>query len=319
MIRSVSILIPTHDRCEILERSLQSLERLELPRTVSVEAVVVANACSDATEAVVRKRAAAAPFPLRLLREPTPGLNPARNAGVRAAEGEILAFLDDDAFVEPGWLHGLLAAFERHPADLVAGRVSLWWEAVARPDWVSDAVERLLSRLDLGDETRPLPRPETLVGANFAVRREVADAVGDFAPNLDRSGRELLSGGDTEFAIRAERAGYRLYYAPAMAVRHRVEPGRLARPHLDRLARGRGRTAVVLAGMTGDPRRLGLLREGVAQIAYGGWLELRSGIGRDRRRRVHGRLIRMRGLGKVEQVLRDLPRRFATDPGTSPG
>lgn len=308
MTRSVSILIPTHDRAEILERSLESLREVRRPEGVTVEAVVIANACSDSTEETVRSKTASFPFPLRLVSEPTPGLNPARNAGARAARGEILAYLDDDAFVEPGWLEGLVRCFERYPADLVAGRVVLWWEALPRPDWVSPPVERLLSRLDLGDEPRPLPGPSKVVGANFALRREVLEAVGAFSPHLDRSGKELLSGGDTELAHRIQRAGYRLYYCPEMSVRHWVAPPRLAGPHLDRLARARGRTRVAVAASLGAPPQGRLLKQGLAQIVRGGWQELSSRLFRDRRRAVAGRLNRLRGVGKVEGVLRDLVR-----------
>lgn len=314
MTRSVSILIPTHDRAGILGRSLESLRALHPAEGVSVEAVVIANACSDATEETVRAKIDSFPFPLRLATEAAPGLNVARNAGARAAQGEILAYLDDDAFVEPGWLRGLLRAFERFPADLVAGKTVLWWEEVDRPSWSSPAVEQLLSRLELGPDVIELPSPGQLVGANFAVRRTVVEELGGFASGLDRSGSDLLSGGDTELATRAQRAGYRLYYSPEMAVRHWVAPRRLSLAYLSRLARARGRTRVVLASRTGDHGRLQLLKGGAAQIVSGGWKELRSRVSRNRRLAVDGRLTWMRGLGSVSRVLGE---RLGTRPKDS--
>lgn len=302
--RSVSVLIPTHDRAEILARSLESLRRLERPEGVEVEAIVVANACTDGSEATVEEKMHSFPFPLRLVPEPTPGLNLARNRGARAARGEILAYLDDDAFVEPGWLKGLLRAFESFSADLVAGKTVLWWEEVDRPSWSSPAVEQMLSRLDLGPTEMELPRPGLLVGANFAVRRRVVEDLGGFAPYLDRAGTDLLSGGDTDLALRAHRAGYTIYYSPGMAVAHWVAPSRLSRTYLDRLARARGRTRVLLNETSGARRRLAWLKTGCAQIVHGAWEELRWRIAGDPARAVAGRLTRMRGIGTVGAVPR---------------
>lgn len=302
MQRPVSILIPTHDRAEILARSLESLRRLERPGGVEVEAIVVANACTDGSEATVEKKMHSFPFPLRLVPEPTPGLNVARNRGARAAQGEILAYLDDDAFVEPGWLRGLLRAFETSPADMVAGKTVLWWEKVDRPSWTSPAVEQLLSRLDLGPTAMELPRPGLLVGANFAVRRDVIEDLGGFAPHLDRAGTDLLSGGDTDLALRAHRAGYTIYYSPEMAVAHWVAPSRLSSTYLDRLARARGRTRVLLSETSGGRPRLAWLKTGCSQIVHGAWEEFRSRIAGDTARAVAGRLTRMRGIGTVGAV-----------------
>lgn len=312
MRRSVSILIPTHDRAEILGRSLESLRALHLVGGVAVEAVVIANACSDATEETVREKMDSFPFPLRLATEPVPGLNLARNAGARVAQGEILAYLDDDAFVEAGWLEGLLAAFEGSTADLVAGKTVLWWEEVDRPSWSSPAVEQLLSRIDLGPHPMELPRPSQLVGANFAVRRRVVEDLGGFAPHLDRVGTGLLSGGDTDFALRAHRAGYELYYSPDMAVAHWVAPSRLSQAYLNRLARARGRTRVLLSETSGARRRLAWLKTGCSQIVHGAWEELRWRIAGDPARAVAGRLTRMRGIGTVGAV----PRSSARPGGT---
>jgi GT2 family glycosyltransferase len=312
--RSVSILIPTHDRSEILGRSLESLRELRRPSGTELEAVVVANACTDGTEEAVRGKAESFPFPLRLVPEPEPGLNVARNTGARAARGEVLAYLDDDAFVEPGWLAGLLRAFGEYPADLVAGKVVLWWEAIERPAWSSPAVERLLSRLDLGPEVVELPRPGLLMGANFAVRREVLERLGGFVSGLDRAGKDLLSGGDTELAVRAHREGYRLFYAPRMCARHWVAPSRLSRTYLCRLARARGRTRVLLAERLGENDRLDLLRLGCAQVVSGAWNELRARLTQNDREAVAAWLTRMRGLGTLAQLLR---RRSAGAPGTA--
>lgn len=306
MAPSISIVVPTHDRAAILARSLAALHDLSVPDGADVEALVVANACADATADVVERAARHLPFALRRIDEPRPGLNVARNRGLAEARGEIVAFLDDDAFLEPEWAQGLVEAFRDHPADLVAGKVVLWWEDVERPPWSSPAVETLLSCLDLGPEIRELASPGQLVGANFALRRSVAKALGGFLPGLDRTGSDLLSGGDTELAIRAQRAGYRLYYSPHMAVRHRVDPARIDRRYLDRVARGRGRTRVALEASLGDLRPWSLLRHGCAQLVRGRWRELQHRIRGEDSLSVAARLGRQRAAGVVGAALRHL-------------
>jgi len=314
-VSSVSVVIPTHNRAEILSRALDCIGRLEPPSGVEVDTLVVANACTDATEPVTRERMDGFPFPLRLVAEPEAGLNVARNRGVRESRGQIVAFLDDDALVEPGWLEALVAAFEKHEADVVAGKVELLWEEVERPPWSSPSIERLLSYLDLGPSVLALAKPGQLVGANFAVRRCVLERLGGFADGLDRSGRDLLSGGDTEFTIRAQRAGYRLLYAPGMAVRHWVAPGRLALRYLDRVARARGRTRVALHRRLGSFAPWPFLRLGGAQALSGGWREVVHRLRGDLAGSRAGRMDRQRGLGTVTATLSTLRPRWRSPDG----
>src|SRR5215213_8586848 len=106
MTLSVSILIPTHNRRDVLVRTIESLRQLRVPPGVEVELVVVANACTDDTVAMVNCEAASMRIPISCVVEPEPGLSIARNRCIAQARHEILAFLDDDVWVEPGWLEG---------------------------------------------------------------------------------------------------------------------------------------------------------------------------------------------------------------------
>lgn len=246
---------------------------------------------------------------VRCVQENVASLNRARNRGVEEARAEILALLDDDVWVEEDWLKGLLTPLRRHPADLLAGRVSLLWESSPPPNWVSARVERLLSRLEHGDQIRELKQASQVVGANFAFRREVFERLGGFLPGLDRSGADLLSGGDTEFVSRALASGFRMFYAPEMAVKHRIPPYRTSLTYLCELARSRGRTRVALAASRGAFTPITLLRRGLAQVVVGGLGELKAQAGGNRTRAVESRLIRMRGEGTLIGILNVLRRR----------
>ncbi len=233
MIHSVSIVIPTYNRAELLERTLGSLKDVRVPAGVNVEILVVANACTDATVQTARACFAGMPFPCRVVEEPTAGLNVARNRAVAESRHEIVAMLDDDVLVDPHWMEGLLDVVQNHPADIIAGRIDLWWDVIQEPAWLSPKTAALLSRLDYGEKVIERFGPADLVGANFIFKRSVYHKIGPFRPELDRRGNSLMGGGETEWVHRALGDGFRLFYAPKARLKHWVAPKRVHREYLD--------------------------------------------------------------------------------------
>ncbi len=247
MTTGLSILIPTHNRCEILDRTLNSLQGLDVPAGLSIEAIVVNNVCTDATDSIVQAWITKSTIPLRLVQEPVLGLNNARNRAVREAKThhDLLAFLDDDVLVDPHWLIALIEAFESTNAGMIGGKVELWWEAVARPEWMIPELEDHLSRLDYGDQIKRLDEPR-IVGANFAFRRKVFTDAGEFRPDLDRKGTSLISGGETDFIIKAFAKAHTLHYAPRASLRHWVPPHRAKLPHLLKIIEGKAVAQILM-------------------------------------------------------------------------
>lgn len=119
----VSFVIPTVRRPQGLAVAARSLFAQQGVDPADVELVVVDNDPAGSARVVVDGLAAEAPFPLRYIHEPEPGVANARNAAFAAAEGDLIAFLDDDEEAPPGWLAGLLAVREAHDADVVFGPV----------------------------------------------------------------------------------------------------------------------------------------------------------------------------------------------------
>ena len=100
----ISVIIPTYNRCEMLRGALESLLHEETGGEFAYEIIVVDNASTAATKAVVEQVAADAPVPVRYFYQEIPGPAPARNCGVAEAQGDWLAFFDDDELATPDWL-----------------------------------------------------------------------------------------------------------------------------------------------------------------------------------------------------------------------
>ncbi|HEX2559055.1 glycosyltransferase family 2 protein [Phenylobacterium sp.] len=119
----ISMVTPTVRRPDGLVVAARSLFRQQGVDHARLELVVVDNDPAASARAVVEHLAAEAPFPVRYVHEPEPGVANARNAALAVAQGEFVAFLDDDEEAPPGWLAALLAIQARFQADVVFGPV----------------------------------------------------------------------------------------------------------------------------------------------------------------------------------------------------
>lgn len=125
----ITVIVCTYNRCESLRRTLNSLAQLSAA-DVSWELVVVDNHSKDDTAEVVRRFVENSTFAIRYVFEINQGLSYARNAGIRAARGEIIAFTDDDVVVDSNWLCELQRTFDQFDqfeCITVGGRIFALW------------------------------------------------------------------------------------------------------------------------------------------------------------------------------------------------
>ncbi len=244
---AVSVVVCTYDRPSSLARTLTSLRRQTFP-SARFEVVVVDNG-SSAGAARVAGEHDEGPA-VRYVREPRPGLSGARNRGVTETGGELVAFLDDDAVADPGWLEALVGAARTGlEVAAVGGPVRLVWPT-PRPAWLPPRVDRQLSGLDLGGERRPMVYPEAPIGTNMCIRREALRAVGGFSPQLGRRGSSLLSNEELELFARLHRRGAMVLYEPAAVVDHHLGPERTSPAWLIRRYFSQGRSTAILERLT---------------------------------------------------------------------
>ncbi len=242
---ALSVAVSTCRRPDGLTRLLASLMEAD-GCDFAWELIVVANGPDAAARTRTESWPRGFPAPLRVVHEPRLGLSRARNRAVGVARYPLVAFLDDDVTVGPGWLSAYERAFADAKVGLAAGPVAPAWRAEP-PSWIDARALADLSCLDLGEDPRRA-RPGEVVGANFAARRELLRGLGGFREDLGRRGGRLLSGEEFDLARRAAAAGHGLLYVPEARVWHDIDPARLRRAwHLRRSYWG-GRTAVRLAG-----------------------------------------------------------------------
>ncbi len=213
----ISVVVCTRDRPLSLERCLHALAQVDYP---TFEVVVVDNCSRDAAVAQVIAHSG-----FRSVREDTPGLDWARNRGIKEAKYDIIAYLDDDALAAPGWLRGVASGFEEPEVMAVTGLVlPAEIETPAQSAFedyggMNKGFAGFAVRRDELDERDLLWASRWGVGANMAFRRALFEAVGDFDVALD-VGTPTNGGGDIEFFHRVVTAGYVLRYEPAAMARH---------------------------------------------------------------------------------------------------
>jgi cellulose synthase/poly-beta-1,6-N-acetylglucosamine synthase-like glycosyltransferase len=166
------------------------------------EILVVDNGSTDATAAIARAH------PVTCIHEPTAGVSNARNRGIEAASGEIVAFLDSDCIVIPGWMREITAPF----ADPAVGAVGGELEGLPP----QTAAERQTTRL-LGRWQRAAMQsdPPYAITANAAYRLSVLRDIGGFDPRMPRAQ-------DVELGHRFHnRSDLKVAFAPGAIARHR--------------------------------------------------------------------------------------------------
>ena len=218
----ISVVIPTRNRCNQLRDAIVST-RNQTFSPDSYEIIVVDNASTDDTRELVERLNQDGGKPIRYMYEPRPGLHWARHAGARAAQGEILAYTDDDGAPTPGWVAALAQAFAETDCAAVGGPVHVCW--LSEPPWWATKLYGF-AHLDYGSERLELKWPHTIYGPSFAVRKSFLFEVGGFNPDtsvLDR----LVGDGEVGLCRKIYAAGGKIVYEPGALVYHQQDGMRL--------------------------------------------------------------------------------------------
>src|SRR4029453_18840067 len=197
---TVSVVVCAYNAADTIDDCLTALAAVKYTR---FEIIVVDDGSTDDTASRVRRYPRA-----RLIQTPNSGLSTARNVGLDAASGNVVAYVDADVRVDPLWLTYLVQPFVTSPAVAAGG------PNVAPPDdgWFSQCVARAPgapSHVMFDDR-----QAEHIPGCNFAARREALLAIGGFDPIF------LRAGDDVDVCWRLQDRGGWIAFAPSALVWH---------------------------------------------------------------------------------------------------
>jgi GT2 family glycosyltransferase len=240
--QSISIIIATKNRSAELKALLNSIRAVRDLDKFQAEIIVGDNNSTDTTWDTLAAESKQFPAPIRPLKVRTPGKSSVLNQAIRAAQGEVVAFLDDDVVVDAGWLQAIENFFQTE--NFPAGQGGIRIQA---PEAEDSETRRLLQRyrtipnLEFGPDIQEV---HSLNGANFAVLRKALDKVGGFNERLGPG----VSGTseDVDFARRLRRGGFRIGYMRESIVYHRIDPSRLTEDYFRTHHKRQGHSRILM-------------------------------------------------------------------------
>lgn len=159
------------------------------------------------------------------------GLSETRNAGIRVASGDVVAFIDDDAIAEKDWLEKITGPFQNSNVVAVGGKAIPLWPNGKRPAWFPEELDWLvgcsykgLSFQGQGNEIRNVP------GCNMAFKKELFEQIGFWRTDIGARGQSQKGGEEAELCLRVKRTMPKamILYEPHGVILHKV-PSQRAR------------------------------------------------------------------------------------------
>ena len=254
---NVEIAICSFNRARLLHRTLLRISEINSSVRNSVRLIVVNNNSTDETDQVISEFAAK--LNILALQEKQQGQVFARNCAIRAAEGDLLIWTDDDVIVGDDWLIEYVSAATGQPGySFWGGPIRPMFES-PEPAWITDNWEKLsgcFAERKLGKESFDLTADRLPYGANFAIRTPVQKKH-LFAENLGRTNASVMGEDETSLMRRLLKIGLKGSWLPNCVVDHMIDSSRMTTEFIGNYFRGQGR-ALVLKGQhwTNDASQL---------------------------------------------------------------
>lgn len=227
----ISVILCTYNRCESLKDTLNSLQDLETNESFTYEVIIVDNNSNDNTRNTADTYVPRFQGNLRYIFEPRQGKSFALNTGIRASNGDIVAFVDDDEIVDANWLINISATFESYAADCVGGKIVLDCKQ-ALPQWLNKGYLGILGKLDYGDDLLKITSTKyPLFGGNLAIKRSKIFEYGLFREDLGRRGDKLYGNEEIDLFDKMVSTKEDIFYQPKAIVFHKVPAERLKKRH----------------------------------------------------------------------------------------
>jgi len=247
------------------ERLRQAVDSVLADDSTPLEVIVVVDHC-DALLAAVNDLFGADDRVRVIANAEARGLSGARNTGVRAARGDVVAFLDDDAVAQPGWADRLSHHYQDETVAGVGGYATPVWPD-SRPAWMPAEFDWVVGCSYIGQPTR-LAQVRNPIGCNMSLRLSVVDRVGGFRSEVGRVGATPVGCEETELFIRvrADRRSNQVLFDPEIRVKHHVSEDRTTLRYFVRRCYHEGLSKAVVTELAGTADGLSAERSYVRRV-----------------------------------------------------
>ncbi|HXL08873.1 MAG TPA: glycosyltransferase family 2 protein [Candidatus Bathyarchaeia archaeon] len=242
MRQSFSIIVATKNRAPMIQALLDSMKEVAGLDKIRPQIIVGDNNSQDETWELLQRTAKTFPLPIKLLKVKRPGKSAVLNDAVRAADGRILVFLDDDVIPDRRWLEASERFFSQKTYHVGQGKIQL-----QSPDAHDPQVQKLLQRfrtIPHVEYNKTTDRIHSLNGANFAVLRDALERVGPFDERLGPGASGTSE--DVELARRFTQAGIGIGYMQEAIAYHRVDRSRLTEEYFKSLHKRQGKSRLLI-------------------------------------------------------------------------
>ncbi|MBX7172014.1 MAG: glycosyltransferase [Pyrinomonadaceae bacterium] len=226
----LSVVIPTYNREKLLAKTLQSLDNAQIPPNFEIEVIVCNNNSTDGTETIIENfKSRMTKIKLTSIFEEKQGRSAAVNAGIRKAEGDLVAMIDDDIQISENWFLEIERIFNSRwkEIDFIGGKVLPIWEAEP-PKWVTEIKDVGICWRDYGEEEWKYSEQTPIVTGGHAVfKREIFDEIGLYSEELGVKKKNFISCEDDVMFEKLINAGKSGIYSPKLVVHHFVPTHRL--------------------------------------------------------------------------------------------
>ena len=229
----LSVVLCTWNNSKRLSVTLAAISLCRVPEALEWELVLVNNNCSDNTDSVIRCFSSG--LPIVCVHEKGQGLSRARNTGLKAANGRLIVFTDDDVTPSVGWIDAYWRSFSQRAREaFYGGPIESEFEGARPKEDLLVVAPWSVKGLDWGREAHILADHERFAGANWACPAEALIAAGGFDENLglDGSSKVVKVGEETDLMMRLQDRGLEPWYIPEARIKHFVPANKCRLRHI---------------------------------------------------------------------------------------
>ncbi len=235
-----TVAICTFNRAKLLELCIASIAKLDFPFN-EFEVVIVDNNSTDNTAELCKRIGSLYPqLNCRYVLETQQGVGFTRTRCATEAQGQVIAYIDDDCLADENWLKRIVAFYDATPQAMSSGGRIVPKFLVPVADWFGKYFWGLIGNYDQGPKIFRMQGVRYPSGANMHFRKTAFEKYGYFDGSLGRSGKSLMAGEEKAMYLKLIKANEQVFYLPDVVVYHHVEGNKFDKQYVRRHSMGIG-------------------------------------------------------------------------------